>query len=42
MNIKRSFAGLAIFAAFNATAYEHYSVFEDYIDQVWSLQTNLA
>ncbi|MFZ3517040.1 hypothetical protein L2D39_01185 [Vibrio harveyi] len=33
MNIKRSFAGLAIFAAFNATAYEHYSVFEDYIDQ---------
>ncbi|WP_050920373.1 hypothetical protein [Vibrio campbellii] len=33
MNIKRSFASLAILAAFNATAYEHYSVFEDYIDQ---------
>ncbi|EDP60702.1 hypothetical protein [Vibrio sp. AND4] len=33
MNIKKNIASLAILTAFNATAYEHYSVFEDYIDQ---------
>ncbi|EDP60703.1 hypothetical protein [Vibrio sp. AND4] len=33
MNIKKNIASLAMLTAFNATAYEHYSVFEDYIDQ---------
>ena len=32
MNIKTSFAALAIFTAFSANAYQHYSVFEDYVD----------
>ena len=32
MILKRSFAALAILTAFNVSAYEHYSVFEDYVD----------